>query len=84
MNSEKLKILMENDLPWSTLFREILAETTPENRGRMFLFNELRRNFHLQVETLSLIGGWNFWEDGGYDDEVLTAKLEGKLLLKDK
>ena len=83
MSAKRLSILMDDGLPWTAIFKAILAEATPDERGRMFLFKELKRHFDVQMETLSLIGGWSYFENGGYNDDILNARLEGKLQLLD-
>jgi len=75
MNFPEIHNLVEQEISWSSLFRKMLAEFTPEERERMVLFREVQRFFDVRVETLSLIGGWNYWPDGTCDDETLNAKL---------
>lgn len=67
---------------WTSLFRAILADFPPGERFRMVLFRELQLHFDVPIETLSLIGAWDYWPGGGYCDEELNLKLQGKLQLK--
>jgi hypothetical protein len=82
MNALQIIPLLENGATWTSIFQELLAEFPLGKRTRMVLFRELERLFEVNIETLSIIGGWAYWIDGGYDDDELNNKLEGKLRLR--
>jgi hypothetical protein len=82
MNTNQIIAILQSGASWTAVFRAILAEVVPEERSRMVLFRELQSHFDVRIETLSMIGGWDYWTSGGYDDTALNEKLQGKLLLK--
>jgi len=82
MKADKIISMLQGGAAWTAVFHAILAEVAPEERCRMVLFRELQCHFDVRIETLSMIGGWDYWSGGGYDDDALNEKLQGKLLLK--
>lgn len=82
MTNNQIIALLQSGASWTSIFRAILAESPPEERSRMILFRELQCHFDVRIETLSVIGGWDYWSDGGYNDDTLNRKLQGKLLFK--
>lgn len=82
MEHDNVKSLLESGMSWTAIFRAVLEEVRPEERSRMVLFRELQCHFEVGIETLSMIGGWDYWSGGGYDDIALDARLQGKLVLR--
>lgn len=74
MKSDLITTLLQSGASWTAVFRAMLAEVAHEERTRMVLFRELQCHFDVRIETLSMIGGWDYWNGGGYDDSVLNAK----------
>ena len=75
VDPDQIRSLVNEGAKWTDIFTAILNDAGSDSR--MYLFNSLLHHFVVEVETLSIIGGWDRWEDGGYDSETLDAKLEG-------
>jgi hypothetical protein len=83
ISHDAIESLVKKGAPWTAIFTAILDQYAPESRSRMMLFRQLQHHFHIPIEMLSVIGGWQFWEKGGYDDATLNRMLQGKLTIKE-
>jgi hypothetical protein len=83
MKTPEVAQLLEEGATWTSILTAVLESHPADKRVRMVLFRELLQLFDVRVETLSIIGGWNYWPDGcAYNDEELNSKLQGKLVLR--
>ena len=80
---EEIKEQLENDVSWTTLFKVILNEYPIGKRNQMVFFRELQCHFEVKVTTLSMIGGWDYWDNGSYIDDDISKELQDRLSLKE-
>jgi hypothetical protein len=66
----------------SVILRRILDHKDHRKMNRLGLFKEVRDLFDIDLGSILPVGGWNYWDGEGFNDDELDELLRGKLTLK--